>query len=88
MKQKEAVFKVGDLVRVSSPTMGINIKPNEEKENLDVDQVILVGDECLIVSEIIFLKKAKEYLYEVLTENNLDTKMFNFSSDQLELYED
>jgi len=87
MKQKEAIFKVGDLVRVASPTMGINIKPNQERENLDIDEVILVGDECLIVSEIIFLKKSNEYLYEVLTENDLDTKMFNFSGEQLEQYD-
>jgi hypothetical protein len=86
MKQKEPVFNVGDIVCVVSPTMAINSKPNDETKKLDLEEVYLVGDEGLIVLNVEYVKKTNEYLYQVLTENGEDAKMFSLSEEQLTLF--
>jgi hypothetical protein len=90
-KQKVAEFKIGDVVCVSAPTIGINLKVGEETNEdgthkSNVEEVILVGDEALIVSEIEYIKYSNEYLYKVLTENSLETKEFSFAEEQLVSY--
>ena len=86
MKQKDPVFNIGDVVCVVMPTMALNIKPNDESKKLDVEEELLVGDEGMIVVNVEFLKKSNEYLYQVLTQNTLETKMFSLSEEQLALY--
>ena len=86
IKQKEPVFNVGDIVCVVSPTMAINSKPNDETKKLDLEEVYLVGDEGLIVLNVEYVKKTNEYLYQVLTENGEDAKMFSLSEEQLTLF--
>lgn len=86
MKQKDPVFNIGDVVCVVMPTMALNIKPNDESKKLDVEEELLVGDEGMIVINVEFLKKSNEYLYQVLTQNTLEAKMFSLSEEQLALY--
>lgn len=86
MKQKDPVFNIGDVVCVVMPTMALNIKPNDESKKLDVEEELLVGDEGMIVVNVEFVKKSNEYLYQVLTQNTLEAKMFSLSEDQLTLY--
>lgn len=86
MKQKDPVFNIGDVVCVVMPTMALNIKPNDESKKLDVEEELLVGDEGMIVVNVEFLKKSNEYLYQVLTQNTLEAKMFSLSEEQLALY--
>lgn len=86
MKQKEPEFKVGDVLRVVMPTMALNIKPNDESKKLDVDEELLVGDEGLLVINVEYIKKSNEYLYQVLTQNSLEAKMYSLSEEQLTLH--
>lgn len=86
MKQKDPVFNIGDVVCVVMPTMALNIKPNDESKKLDVEEELLVGDEGMIIVNVEFVKKSNEYLYQVLTQNTLEAKMFSLSEDQLTLY--
>ena len=86
MKQKEPEFKIGDVVRVVMPTMALNIKPNDESKKLDVEEELLVGDEGLLIVNVEFVKRSNEYLYQVLTQNTLEAKMFSLSEEQLALY--
>ena len=86
MKQKEPEFKVGDVVRVVMPTMALNWKPNEETNKLDVEEEMLIGDEGMVILNVEYIKKSNEYLYQVLTQNTEDAKMFSLSQDQLTLY--
>ena len=86
MKQKEPEFKIGDIVRVVMPTMALNIKPNDDSKKLDVEEELLVGDEGLIIINVEFVKRSSEYLYQVLTQNSLEAKMFSLSEEQLALY--
>lgn len=83
MKQKEPEFKIGDIVRVVMPTMALNIKPNDDSKKLDVEEELLVGDEGLIIINVEFVKRSSEYLYQVLTQNSLEAKMFSLSEEQL-----
>ena len=53
-KQKEALYKIGDVVCVIEPTMAINLKVNEETKKYDIEEIMLVGDEGLIVEEVEF----------------------------------
>lgn len=85
-KQKEPVFNVGDVVCVVMPTMAVNIKPNDETKKLDVEEVMLVGDEGMIVVNTEYVKKSNEYLYQVLTQTDLDAKMFSIPEEQLTLF--
>ena len=86
-KQKEPVFKVGDVVCVVMPTMAVNMKPNDETNKLDIDEVMLVGDEGLVITEAEYVKNTDEYLYQVLTQIDLDAKIFSLSEEQLALYD-
>lgn len=83
MKKPEPQFNIGDIVRVIEPCMAINMKDNEEGKKLDIEEVCLVGDEGLIITEVEYLKRQNEYLYRVLTENSEDAKMFSLSEQQL-----
>lgn len=86
-KQAEPVFQMGDVVRVIMPTMAVNLKePAEGEKKLQIDEVLLVGDEGMIVVNVEYVKKSNEYLYQVLTENSLETKMFSIPEDQLTLF--
>lgn len=85
-KQKEPVFNVGDVVCVVMPTMALNIKPNDESKKLDVEEELLVGDEGMIIINVEFIKNSNEYLYQVLTQNTLEAKMFSLSEEQLTLF--
>ena len=86
MKQKDPVFNIGDVVCVVMPTMALNIKPNDESKKLDVEEEILVGDEGMIIINVEFIKNSNEYLYQVLTQNTLEAKMFSLSEEQLTLF--
>ena len=86
-KQKDPQFKVGDVVCVLQPTMAVNMKKNEESKKFDFEENMLLGDEGLIVTEIEFIKRTKEYLYHVLTENSLSAKVYSLAEDTLTLYE-
>ena len=86
-KQAEPQFKMGDVVRVVMPTMAVNLKePTEGEKKLQIDEVLLVGDEGMVVVNVEFVKRSNEYLYQVLTENSLETKMFSIPEDQLTLF--
>lgn len=85
-KQRVPEFKIGDVVCVVAPTMGINLKVNETEMKADVEEVLLTGDEAMIVAEIEFVKRSNEYLYKVLTENSLETREFSFAEEQLTTY--
>jgi len=85
-KQKAPEFKIGDVVCVVAPTMGVNLKVNEEEMKAEVEEILLVGDEAMIVAEIEFVKRSNEYLYKVLTENSLETREFSFAEEQLTTY--
>ena len=85
-KQKEPVFNIGDVVCVVMPTMALNIKPNDESKKLDVEEELLVGDEGMIIINVEFIKNSNEYLYQVLTQNTLEAKMFSLSEEQLTLF--
>jgi hypothetical protein len=86
-KKAEPLFEIGNVVRVVMPIQVLNLKETEEMK-LDVDEVLLIGDEGLIVSEVEYLERQKEYLYKVLTgiENALDAKIFAVSEEQITLY--
>jgi len=86
MKQKEPEFKIGDVVRVVMPTMALNIKPNDESKKLDVEEELLVGDEGLLIVNVEFVKRSNEYLYQVLTQNSLEAKMYSLAEEQLTLH--
>lgn len=86
MKQKEPEFKIGDVVRVVMPTMVLNIKPNDESKKLDVEEELLVGDEGLLIVNVEFVKRSNEYLYQVLTQNSLEAKMYSLAEEQLTLH--
>lgn len=68
------------------PVMAMNLKDNDQHK-LDVEEVMLIGDEGLIITEVEYLKRQNEYLYQVLTENGEDAKMFSLSEEQLTLFE-
>ena len=86
-KQAEPVFQMGDVVRVVMPTMAVNLKePVEGEKKLQIDEVLLVGDEGMVVVNVEYVKRSNEYLYQVLTENSLETKMFSIPEDQLTLF--
>ena len=86
-KQAEPVFQMGDVVRVVMPTMAVNLKePAEGEKKLQIDEVLLVGDEGMVVVNVEYVKRSNEYLYQVLTENSLETKMFSIPEDQLTLF--
>jgi hypothetical protein len=87
MKKPEPQFKIGDVVRVIEPCMVINIKDNSESKKLDVEDICLVGDEGLVIAEITYLERQKEYLYRVLTENSLDAMMYELSEQQITLFD-
>jgi hypothetical protein len=86
MKKQEPQFQIGDIVRVVMPVMAMNLKDNDQHK-LDVEEVMLIGDEGLIITEVEYLKRQNEYLYQVLTENGEDAKMFSLSEEQLTLFE-
>ena len=78
---------MGDVVRVVMPTMAVNLKePAEGEKKLQIDEVLLVGDEGMVVVNVEYVKRSNEYLYQVLTENSLETKMFSIPEDQLTLF--
>jgi len=85
-KQKEALYKIGDVVCVIEPTMAINLKVNEETKKYDIEEIMLVGDEGLIVEEVEFVKRTNDYLYKVLTGNDLDAKIYSLSEEVLTPY--
>jgi hypothetical protein len=86
-KQAEPQFQMGDVVRVVMPTMAVNLKePAEGEKKLQIDEVLLVGDEGMVVVNVEYVKRSNEYLYQVLTENSLETKMFSIPEDQLTLF--
>ena len=86
-KQAEPQFQMGDVVRVVMPTMAVNLKePAEGEKKLQIDEVLLVGDEGMVVVHVEYVKRSNEYLYHVLTENSLETKMFSIPEDQLTLF--
>ena len=86
-KQAEPQFQMGDVVRVVMPTMAVNLKePAEGEKKLQIDEVLLVGDEGMVVVNVEFVKRSNEYLYQVLTENSLESKMFSIPEEQLTLY--
>ena len=86
-KQAEPQFQMGDVVRVIMPTMAVNLKePAEGEKKLQIEEVLLVGDEGMVVVNAEYIKKTNEYLYQVLTENSLETKMFSIPEDQLTLF--
>ena len=86
-KQAEPQFQMGDVVRVVMPTMAVNLKePAEGEKKLQIEEVLLVGDEGMVVVNAEYIKKTNEYLYQVLTENSLETKMFSIPEDQLTLF--
>ena len=88
-KQAEPVFQMGDVVRVIMPTMAVNLKePEEGEKKLQIDEVLLVGDEGMVVVNVEYVKRSNEYLYQVLTENSLDSKMFSIPEDQLTLFQE
>jgi len=86
MKQKEPQFKIGDVVCVVAPTMVLNCKLNEDTNKLDVEEDLLIGDEGMVIANVEFAKKAKEYLYYVLTQNTLEGKMYALSEEQIALF--
>jgi len=86
-KQKEPQYKIGDVVCVVMPTMAVNFAMNDETNKLDVEEVMLVGDEGMVVSEVEYVKSSDEYLYKVLTQTDLDAKIFSLSEEQLALYD-
>jgi hypothetical protein len=86
MKKQEPQFQIGDIVRVVMPVLAMNLKDNDQHK-LDVEEVMLIGDEGLIITEVEYLKRQNEYLYQVLTENGEDAKMFSLSEEQLTLFE-
>jgi hypothetical protein len=86
MKKREPQFQIGDVVRVVMPVMAMNLKDNEEHK-LDIEEVMLIGDEGLIITEVEYLKRQNEYLYQVLTENGEDAKMFSLAEEQLTLFD-
>lgn len=86
-KQKEPMFKIGDVVCVVMPTMAVDFSMNDETNKLDVNEVLLVGDEGMVVSEVEYVKNTNEYLYKVLTQTDLDAKIFSLSEEQLALYD-
>lgn len=88
MKKNEPAFKIGDVVNVSFPTMGINLKFKENETNIGVEEIYLIGDEALIVSSVEFVKRTNEYLYRVLTEATIESLEFDFSEEQLVLATD
>ena len=86
-KQAEPQFQMGDVVRVVMPTMAVNLKePEEGEKKLQIDEVLLVGDEGMVVVNVEYVKRSNEYLYQVLTENSLETKMFSIPEEQLTLF--
>jgi len=85
-KQKEPVFKIGDVLRVISPVMAINLSNKEGEKKLDIEEVLLIGDEGLLVVNVEHVKKQNEYLYQVLTQNDLEAKMFSIPEEQLTEY--
>jgi ribosomal protein L21 len=86
-KEKQPEFKIGDVLRVVMPVMAVNLKePAEGEKKLQIEEVLLVGDEGLIVINAEYVKKSNEYLYQVLTENSLETKMFSIPEEQLTLF--
>lgn len=86
-KQAEPQFQMGDVVRVVMPTMAVNLKePAEGEKKLQIDEVLLVGDEGMVVVNVEYVKRSNEYLYQVLTDNSLETKMFSIPEDQLTLF--
>ena len=87
MKQAEPKFKVGDVVCVIAPCLAINMKDNKETSKLDVEEVYLIGDEGMVVTEVEYIKRQNEYLYQVLTENGEDAKMFSLAEEQLTLFD-
>jgi hypothetical protein len=86
MKKREPQFQIGDVVRVVMPVMAMNLKDNEERK-LDIEEVMLIGDEGLVITEVEYLKRQNEYLYQVLTENGEDAKMFSLAEEQLTLFD-
>ena len=86
MKKREPQFQIGDVVRVVIPVMAMNLKDNEEHK-LDIEEVMLIGDEGLVITEVEYLKRQNEYLYQVLTENGEDAKMFSLAEEQLTLFD-
>jgi hypothetical protein len=86
MKKREPQFQIGDVVRVVMPVMAMNLKDNEEHK-LDIEEVMLIGDEGLVITEVEYLKRQNEYLYQVLTENGEDAKMFSLAEEQLTLFD-
>ena len=67
--------------------MAVNLKePAEGEKKLQIDEVLLVGDEGMVVVNVEYVKRSNEYLYQVLTENSLETKMFSIPEDQLTLF--
>lgn len=87
-KKPDPIFSVGDILCVSEPTSALNIKMEEESTKFDIDEVILVGDEALIVSEIEYKDKSKEYIYKLLVGEGFDSKEFSIGEGQLMLYGD
>jgi len=86
-KQAEPQFKMGDVVRVVMPIMAVNLKePAEGEKKLQIEEVLLVGDEGMVVVNVEYVKRSNEYLYQVLTENSLESKMFSIPEEQLTLH--
>ena len=85
-KKVDPIFGIGDIVRVVMPTMAVNLKTNEDEKKFDVEEVILVGDEGLIVTEVEYLEKQREYLYKVTTDSVIGTTMFSIPEEQLTLF--
>ena len=86
-KQKDPQFKVGDVVCVLQPTMAVNIKKNEDSKKLELEEIMLLGNEGLIITEIEFIKRTKDYLYHVLTETDVSAKVCSLAEENITLYE-
>ena len=85
-KQKQPEFIVGDIVRVLMPTMALNFAKKDGENKLDIEEVMLIGDEGMIVLEVEFIKNSNEYLYKISTESSLEASFYSIPEEQLTLY--
>ena len=90
MKIKEPQFKIGEIVRVVCPTQAVNFSLNQETKKFDIEDIILVGDESMIISEVEYIKKSKEHLYKcIMAEDNVRfQREFSLSEEQICYWEE
>ena len=89
-KKRVPLYKVGDIIRVLMPCQALNLKTVDgegEMKKFEVEEVLLVGDEGMVITEVEELDKRGEVLYNVVTQEAEEPKIFSLSEEQITLFE-